>query len=328
MKDHNIKYRNLEISDIPQVVRLWNENTKNYKPFNEETFTNHVIKHPDFKIDGAYVAENCGKIVGLGIAVIRKIDVNNSDAPGYMTTLLVDKEYRRIGVAKELITLMEEYVKKNNKNKIRISYRSTLNYPWFIPGTDKHDHAGAPGAFINSDLYFFLINNEYKVVDEQDAFHLDLKKYNMPEKVVNKIKKNEEEEYIIELYQKDKHYGLEEFYDDINDEGFIRVIKENLQKEKPNPFLVISKNGKILGWTGAMYTEESGRAHFDGIAISNTIRNRGLGQGLWCSLAKYSKENGSSFMSFFTGRTNHARYIYLKSGFKIIQSFAIMEKEI
>ena len=323
-----MKLRNLEITDIEQVVKLWNENTKMYKPFTLETFKSHVLNHPDFKIDGAFVATDNDKIIGLGIAVIRKIDVDNIAAPGYMTTLLVHKEYRRVGVAKKLLTLMEEYVKNHNKNKIRISYRSTLNYPWFIPDTDRHDHAGAPGAIINSDLYFFLINNEYKVVDEQDAFHLDLKKYTMPEKVENKIKRNEEEEYYIELYQKDKHYGLEEFYDDINDEGFIRVIKENLQKEKPNPFLVISKDGKILGWTGAMYTEESGRAHFDGIAISNTIRNRGLGQGLWCSLAKYSKEHGSSFMSFFTGRTNHARYIYLKSGFKIIQSFAIMEKEI
>ena len=325
---NNLEYRNLEFNDLEQVVELWNNNTINYKPFDVDGFKRHVLDHRDFDINGAFVVVDNGLVVGLGIALIRIIDRNNELAPGYMTTLLVDKKYRRVGIGKKLLELMEEYIKSQGKKEIMISYRSTLNYPWYIPNTDKHDHAGAPGAFINSDLYLFLINNDYKVIDEQDAFHLDLPKYEMPDRVVEKIEKNGKEGYVIELYQEGIHYGMNEFYDDINDEGFIRVIKENLEKEKPNPFLVISKDKKILGWTGAMYTEPSGRAHFDGIAIASAIRGRGLGQGLWCSLANYSKQNGSKFMTFFTGRTNHARYIYLKSGFKIIQSFAIMRKEI
>ena len=108
-----MKLRNLEITDIEQVVKLWNENTKMYKPFTLETFKSHVLNHPDFKIDGAFVATDNDKIIGLGIAVIRKIDVDNIAAPGYMTTLLVHKEYRRVGVAKKLLTLMEEYVKNH-----------------------------------------------------------------------------------------------------------------------------------------------------------------------------------------------------------------------
>lgn len=323
-----MEIRNLNLKDIPDVVNLWNNNTEKYKPFDNNGFTTHVINHPDFNISGAFVGVKDERIIALSIVVIRKIDLQNSDAPAYLTTLLVDKEYRRQGFAKKMLEVSEKYAKECGKEKLRLSYRSTLNYPWYIPNTDMHDHAGAPGAFINSDLYFFLMNNDYLVVDEQDAFHLDLIKYQMPDKVKMKIEKNKKEGFEIELYDENKHFGFEEFYEDIKDEAFIRVIKENLAKEKPNPFLVISKNGEILGWTGAMYTEISGRAHFDGIAISSKIRNRGLGQGLWCSLAEYSKQNGSAFMSFFTGRTNHARYIYLKSGFKIIQSFAIMEKEI
>ena len=33
-------------------------------------------------------------------------------------------------------------------------------------------------------------------------------------------------------------------------------------------------------------------------------------------------------MTFYTGLTNHARYIYKGAGFKIIQSFAIMKKKL
>ena len=33
-------------------------------------------------------------------------------------------------------------------------------------------------------------------------------------------------------------------------------------------------------------------------------------------------------MSFYTGLTNHARYIYMGAGFKIVQSYAIMKKKL
>lgn len=320
--------RNFKFEDLSHVVKLWNENTKNYKPFDEEGFTNHVLKHPDFKMEGFFVLEEENKIIGISLGLVREYEKNMANKPGYMPILLIEENKRRCGYAKLLLNKVEEYIKSVGKTKVQIGYRSTLNFPWYIPNTDKHDHAGAPGAFVNSDLYLFLINNEYVVVDHQDAFHLDLPKYEMPEKVVNKIKANEKDGYVIETYKDGYHYGLDEFYESINDEAFSRVIKYNLSLEKPNPFLVISEKGRVLGWTGAMYTEPSGRAHFDGIAISPEVRGRGLGQALWCSLGKYSKEHGSKFMTFFTGRTNHARYIYLKSGFKIIQSFAIMEKEI
>ena len=60
-----------------------------------------------------------------------------------------------------------------------------------------------------------------------------------------------------------------------------------------------------------MYTEESGRAHFDGIVIDPTIRGGGVGKALFCTLCQYSKEHGSKFMTFFTGLENPARNIYL-----------------
>jgi ribosomal protein S18 acetylase RimI-like enzyme len=81
-----------------------------------------------------------------------------------------------------------------------------------------------------------------------------------------------------------------------------------------------------MGWTGAMWTETSGRAHFDGIVVDPNIRGGGVGKSLFCTLCQYSKEHGSKFMTFFTGLENPARNIYLYAGFKIIQTFAIMKK--
>ena len=90
----------------------------------------------------------------------------------------------------------------------------------------------------------------------------------------------------------------------------------------------MSDKGRIVGWTGAMWNEASGRGHFDGIAILSDYRNRGLGKALFSNLALYNKNNGAKFMTFYTGLTNYARYIYMGAGFKIVQSFCFMTKNI
>ena len=43
---------------------------------------------------------------------------------------------------------------------------------------------------------------------------------------------------------------------------------------------------------------------------------------------KHLKEMGASYMTFFTGLDNPARYIYLGAGFQVAQSFADMKKEL
>ena len=108
--------------------------------------------------------------------------------------------------------------------------------------------------------------------------------------------------------------------------GFANAIRNNLKKDEPKPFLCANENGRMVGWTGAMWNEPSGRGHFDGIIVDEDIRGAGLGKALFCYLCYQSKLNGASYMTFFTGLDNPARFIYLGAGFKIAQSFADMKK--
>ncbi len=313
------------------VVALWNEVVAErdfYKSFTEEGFYNHLFNNPSFKEDGAFVAYADDKLVGFCVGMIRKQDLENYDAPGYVNTIIVKKAYRNQGIGKALLEKVEAYFVSQKHMSSRCVFLSPVNWPWYIPGTDHHDHPGNPAIPVNSPEYFFLLHNGYHMQGQCDAFHLPLKEYEMPDKVKQKIKENEARGYKIEVYNPEVHYGLEEFYANIQNEGFERAIRYNLGREKPNPFLVVSEGGKVVGWTGAMYTEPSGRAHFDGIIVDPNVRGGGLGKTLFCSLCQYSKEHGSSFMTFFTGLDNPARFIYLYAGFKIIQSFAILKKEL
>ena len=321
----------VKLSDelLSKVYECYNNNVGNfYKKISYEDFYNNLYKHVEFDKDGVFVAVEENKAIGFITSFVREVEKNDPIKPGYVSTLIVDKDYRHLGIGKTLLNLAEEYIKSKGKNKICFGYLCTMNWPWYIPNTDEHDHNGAPGACVNSDLYFFLLNNGYNIIDEEDAFHLDLSKFNVPQRVIDDLNKCSKEDIYITLYDQDKHFGLEQFYKDINSEAFERVIRYNLSLDEPKPFAVIVKNNQIMGWTGAFYTEKSGRAHFDGILISPKVRGKGLGRALFATLAEYSKTHGSEFMTFFTGRNNFARYIYLSLGFKIIQSFAVMEKEI
>ena len=201
-----------------------------------------------------------------------------------------------------------------------------LCYSWYIPNYPGHDHPCAPGIRVNSPEYLFLLHRGYAAVGFEDAFHLPLSDYEISPSIQQILDKNKEDGIVIEFYDQNKHTGLQEFYDDIQAIDFEKCIRANLALEKPNPFLVVSENNKIKGWTGALWNEASGRGHFDGIIISESVRGRGLGKALFSMLAYQSKLNGAKFMTFYTGLNNHARYIYMGAGFKIVQTYALMKK--
>ncbi|MDL2292055.1 GNAT family N-acetyltransferase [Acholeplasma sp. OttesenSCG-928-E16] len=286
-----------------------------FKPMSEDQFRGRV-NNKNILDDGIiYCVEN-DEVIGYGMGYV-------SDITGHIDSIVVKKAFQNKGVGSLILKELENYFKQNGAKKIRV----TSYYTWLIPGYEMHDHPNSPGIRYNSNQYFFFLRNGYNVIGHQDAFHLELKNYEMSDSIQNILEENKKDGYVIELYDAKRHKGFEEFYQAIQNPGFEHSIRYNLGLENPRPFLVVSdKENNVLGWTGAIWNEESGRGHFDGITISPEIRGRGLGKALFSMLAYESKKNGASFMTFYTGLTNHARYIYLGAGFNIAQSFAMMEK--
>ena len=82
----------------------------------------------------------------------------------------------------------------------------------------------------------------------------------------------------------------------------------------------------MIAWTGAIYTEPTGRGHLDGVCVSPEYRKLGLGTGIFAKLCMESKNNNAKYMTLFTGIDNNARYIYMGAGFNVACSFADMKK--
>ena len=299
-----------------------------FKELSFEEFSSRLFKNRFFQPEGNFVALDGDKVVGFGGALVRPNDDNNPKASGYIHTFIVKKEYRRQGIGSKLLQLCEDYIKSKGRSSARLVFLSPINWPWYIPHTEHHEHPGTPAIRINSEMYIFLYHHNYFVNSIHEGFHLPLSEYNLPDKVVKKMEENKARGLFVEMYDPSKHYGVEEFCDKINNPGFANSIRYNLKRDEPRPFLVASHNGKMVGWTGAMYTESTGRGHLDGICVDPDTRGGGLGKALFCYLCDYLKQHGSSYMTFFTGLDNPARRIYLFAGFKIVQSFADMKKDL
>jgi ribosomal protein S18 acetylase RimI-like enzyme len=319
-----MEFKNFDVKYLDEVVNLWNREVASvaiYKPFTNASFTQKFLDNKFFNNAGLKLLFDNDKLIGMGHAIMTDVETS----PGYITFVVVDKDHERQGIGSTILAELEKYLKENGKTLVRLLFFNPTNLEWIIPGTEA-DHPGAPAIPYNSPFYFLLLASGYKPSAQQDAFYLDITKYSIPQKVTDTEARNEKEGYTITIYDEKLHHGFKELFKELNNPGWYQAVQYNLAKEKPDPMLIVQKDGEILGWTGPMYTQESGRGYFAGIGVHPKTQGLGLGKALFCHLVNESRKNGAKFMTLFTGAENLARNIYLYAGFKIVQSFAVMSK--
>lgn len=326
-----MEIKQFEMKMLDRVLEIWNDSVvpnSIFRPFTKEEFEAKFFNNPHYKNEGMLVAIIDGRVVGFGNATYNNNNLEPEKTPGYITCVAVDKEYFRQQIGTKILKALEVYLKSVGKTYVRNLFFNPILLEWYVPGYDKHEHPGAPAVAFNSPFYYLLVNNGYNVNGQQDAYHLDLTKYNLPDRVKERIKKNEERGYTITFYDKNVHYGFDELFDALRNEGWRSIVANNLKKENPDPILIAENDGEILGWTGPVYTQPSGRAYLGGIGIHPKAQGAGLGTTLFSMLCHKSKENNAKFMTLFTGSDNPARNIYFFAGMKLVQSFAVLRKDL
>jgi len=321
-----MEFKSFDKKYLADIVSLWNRSVvpaSIFKPFTVNSFTEKFINNHFFENEGFKILFVDNKLIGFGHAIVN----NTETSPGFITCIAVDKDYQRQGYGTKILKELENYLKNKGKKVIRLYFGSPINLEWIVPNT-KCDHPGAPAVAFNSAFYFLLMNNGYNPNGELDGYCLDITTYELPQKVLDSKARNAQLGYNITIYDPNKHHGFAELFDALKNPGWYEAVKNNLRLEKPHPMLIVEKEGRILGWTGPMYPQESGRGYFAGIGVHPEVQGHGLGKALFCELVYQSKLYGAKFMTFFTGLDNLARNIYLYAGFKIVQSFAIMKKEL
>lgn len=329
MNYNNLEVKTFTLKMVDEVVDIWNKDV--YKnslcdKFDKETFINKIINNEYFDEEGFIVLLDNNKVIAFGHALAT---YDNKKTPGFISFIVVKEEYQRKGIGSYLLSLLEKYLKTRNKTFIRMIFTNPINLKWIIPQTNNHYHANMPGVPYNSSWYLFLLNNGFNINGQnQDTYYQDISDFEYSDKIIKRLEKVNNEGYFITFYDDEKHFGFKELFEALNNPSWHNVVKKNLAKDIPDPMLVIVKDNEILGWTGPLVTTSDKRGSFAGIGVHPKAGGKGLGSLLFNKLVMESKNNKADYMTLFTGSENVARNIYLNAGFKIVQSFAILRKDL
>ena len=124
-----IEIRSFEEKNFYQLLDLCNTFME-YDNFSETLLREKVIEEPEFKAELALTAWDKDKLVGFMFAVIHTI---RSENIGFIKLMVVDKQYRRQGIANEMYKRIEKIFKDQGAETARI-YDVPFNY--YMPGID------------------------------------------------------------------------------------------------------------------------------------------------------------------------------------------------
>lgn len=244
---------------------------------------------------------------------------------GYLSYLCVLPEYRGQGIAKALMDELEAgLLGFEGCEKLDAVFYNPVHLPWYVHEDGGHHHPCVPGVDVSSGLFGFLAHRGWSEFVRQNAYYRPLAGYADPPHMAEVRARLLSEGIEVTLYDPEKHHGLAELFDNINNPGWKAQVMANTDK----PIVVAvdhQADDLVVAYTGPLSVTE-GRGNFCGIGTLREYRGRGIGKVVFCEMCTRHAQNGGEFMSLYTGTTNPARNIYEAAGFYVVRSFANMRK--
>lgn len=309
-----------------QVGRLWNTAgvQQGYAPLTEPELDRLLLCHACFQQEHAFVLKKEGRLAGFVCGCEAK-ELPRGEERGYFTCLLLEESCYPQEEVRLLMRRLEESFLKKGKRYVVSNFFNPMRLPWVIPGTDGCQHNNAPGIAVESPLYEYLKEMGYTDHAHECAMYLDLEKFVLPQRIREKEERAAAEGYQVEWYDSARHEKLRSMVDSMGNSMWSTEIPEAAEKIN---MLVAVKNSCVVGFTGPVYPEHTGRGYFAGIAVAKEHEKHGLGTLLFYRLCQEERKAGANYMSLFTGEDNHAQNIYKGAGFEVRKVFAVMSKEL
>lgn len=346
--------RLFKLKDLPQVISIWNQSVQEgevvYYPIDQAYFEKKFLSDPNYDESFSFVATDENKVVGFISGIEKKVFLtgqNNENTPGYITCLFVEKGHRGKGVGKALVAVLSKAFKDTGKKVISVSSGNPINLDWCIPGTPGHDHNNSPGMDEGCAGYTFLQHLGFDALHHEVAMYLNLADYHDRPEIAQKKQQLKKEDIFIGRYDPSLNYEYDGMFDRLKSEYWRTALKTEIECHKqnkpctdirfipngkipagPRPILAGMHDGHIVAFTGPVDIQQSGRGWFSGICTDPNYGGRGIAAVLFDELMQEFIKIGAQFSTLFTGVENHAQKIYLNAGFKVVRTFAVMEKDL
>lgn len=310
---------------IHDVIALWNKEAvkDGYKEHTEASFTDLFLESPYFDREATFVLLESEQVKGFACGCTGD-DIPLGKVAGYITCIVLSSEYNTNENYKLMLDALENRFRILGKTQADMLFFNPMLLPWYIPDTPKHEHNNAPGVPVNSLLYSFLLDEGYIEREIEVAMYLNLSNFSIPEDIKAKEAKAALKGYTAQLFDSDKHSGLEEMLN-----GFDNPLWKTQIPQYANnnvPIVIAALEGKVVGFAGPVIRQDNGRAFFAGIGVHPDYEGHGLGSILFFKLCEAFQNVQTEYMSLFTGHANPAIRIYEKAGFNKVKQFAVMRR--
>lgn len=323
-----MRIEHLNKKDSHEIVKLWNESINEkfiYKKLDESSFLSTFFRESNEYTTISYKAVLNKEIIGFISGVLYP-----NRKTSYITMVLVKEEHRKKGIG---TLLYKEFQKDIIKEKLIIKedllFTNPINLIWNIPFTDLHEHPNAPGVDLKGDGYLFFKSLGFRDFTYQNSYYRDIQSYEYAPDIVERLNKLKEENITADFYDINNHVGLEELMRDLKSSAWeTEILNHVKEKGEDNTLLVALDGNLVIGFTGPIHKQVSGRGYFAGVGIHSKYRGRGIGTLLFTKLCMSFKEIDVLYSTLFTAKNNYARLIYEREDFKIVRSWANMRKEV
>ena len=339
--------------DLPETMRIWNESVTAGEvicfPLTADYFHTKFEENPNYDPTLSLTAEEDGKVVGFISGTAKKIFLdheNNENTPGFLTCFFVRKDHRGRGTGRALVNALCERFRAMGKSLAAVRDANPINLDWHIPGTPGHDHNNMPGLDTESPGYGFLRALGFQEKDREVAMYLNLRDYVPWEGLKRKQEELLAQGICTGRYNAELNYDFDRACDRVGSDYWRESIRSEVacwRENRPNtdsrfipngtkvpagprPMLVATCDRHIVAFTGPVDLQDSGRGWFTGIFTDPEFEHRGIAPVLFHLLMQEFIAEGASFSTLFTGGDNRAQRIYLKTGFRPVRTFAVMEK--
>ena len=346
-----MQIRSMRPEDLPGVIQIWNGCVSSgevlYYPLNEEYFRRKFVENAGCEPGHLMVAESGGRVAGFVHGVAPGSFPGSRPGAAYLTVLMVDAASRGKGVGKALLRAFADRMRTRGAKTLFISSLNPVNLDWHIPETPGHDHNNMPGADAESAGYPFLLRCGFSVRYREVAMYMNLADCRASSQAEEIRERLQSEGIYTGPYDAAWNCGFDLMCDHVGSDYWRDVLRTEIEAWKtgkpnadprmwadgippkgPSTLLTAVHEGQIVGFTGPVDLQKSGRGWFTGICTDPAYERRGIATVLFSLLMAEFVREGARFSTLFTGLDNHARRVYERAGMRPARQFHLMAMEL
>jgi len=308
--------RPFRVGDGPAIATAWTRAAP-ADGITYDRFRDMFLLDRNFDAEGLLVAESEGQVVGAALGVRRLTPAFGADLEadsGWIPFFFVVPAFRRQGIGSGLVRGVMDWLSSKGA---ATAYFSSYTPNYFLPGLD---------AARYPDASRLLASLGFTTQYESVAMDRTLNDYEMPERIRERITALEADGWSFGSPSGDDLVDLIEIAGSRFNPDWARGIREGVLGGQSLECIITVRNpdGVMLGW--AMHgTYENVLERFGPFGVLPESRGTGLGEILLhLTLERMRALGAHSAWFLWTEETSPAGHLYLKTGFSVTRTFAIL----